>query len=234
MRPLDSLPGIQATQDRSVIQTALAGFTPRKGDYEPRNAFERTYIASDPRRIDSVRAQIALSGLNALATHLGGLKAGRKTLILISEGFTRGPRRRGDEATPSLDTVVRTANRGGVSIYAIDPRAFDVSGASTTDAGGHDMLQTLAVETDGRVLLNPIDAPGSIDGVIGKVMADVNGYYLISFEPSPSAAVGRFHPIQVSVRRAGVELRARKSYWSPLPPPRWRPPARRPRGRCQR
>jgi VWFA-related protein len=219
IRPLDSLPGIRLTANRAIIKEALSSFAPRKGDYEPRNAFERTYIASDPRRIDTVRAQIALAGLNALANHLGSLKAGRKTLIVISEGFTRGPRRRGDEGTPSLDTVVRTANRGGVSIYPIDPRAFDVSGVSTTDTLGHGMLQMLAAETDGRVLLNPIDAPGGVDGVVGRVMADLNGYYLIAFEPSASAAVGRFHPIQVSVRRPGVELRSRMGYWSPVPAP---------------
>jgi VWFA-related protein len=219
VRPLDSLPGIQLTSNRAIIKEALSGFAPRKGDYEPRNAFERTYIASDPRRIDTVRAQIALSGLNALANHLGSLRTGRKTLIVISEGFARGPRRRGDEGTPSLETVVRTANRGGVSIYPIDPRAFDVSGGSTTDTTGHEMLQTLAAETDGRVLLNPIDAPGGVDGVVKRVMADLNGYYLIAFEPSASAAAGRFHPVQISVRRTGVELRSRNSYWSPVPVP---------------
>jgi VWFA-related protein len=219
VRPLDSLPGIQLTPNRAIARDALSRFAPRKGDYEPRNAFERTYIASDPRRIDTVRAQIALSGLNALANRLGGLKAGRKTLIVISEGFTRGPRRRGDEGTPSADTVVRSANRGGVSIYPIDPRAFDVSGGSTTDTAGHELLHALAAETDGRVLLNPIDAPGGVDGVVARVMADLNGYYLISFEPSASAAAGGFHPVQVSVRRTGVELRSRRSYWSPVPAP---------------
>ena len=76
VKPLDSLPNMRLTRDRAVILKAIAGFEGRKGDYTPRTAFERDYIAPDPERIDSVRAQIAASALTAMSQHLGGAANG--------------------------------------------------------------------------------------------------------------------------------------------------------------
>jgi hypothetical protein len=41
-----------------------------------------------PRDIERIRRQITISALEGLATHLGGIKQGRKTLVLVSDGFT--------------------------------------------------------------------------------------------------------------------------------------------------
>ena len=63
------------------------------------------------------------SALNALAVHLGSLNSeARKTLVVVSEGLPRVDRRRGLESLPTIDTVIRSANRSNVSIYAVDPR----------------------------------------------------------------------------------------------------------------
>jgi VWFA-related protein len=211
VKPLDALPQIRLTNDRAVIRDALESFAGRKGDYEPRSAFERDFIAASPGRIDAVREQIAISALNAISARLGSLRAGRKTLVVISEGFPRIPPRRGEEGLPSIETVIRAANRGGVSIYPVDPHAL--SGASTgpaPDPSHSDILRTLAVETGGRALLSAGDQEG-----IRRIVADASGYYLIAFEPLGVETAGRFKPVDLRVRRAGVELRARKAYWLP-------------------
>src|SRR5207237_4222146 len=106
MRPLDSLLTIQMTRDRERVHEALNAFEGRKGDYAPRNAYERNYIAGTPARIEQLRAQVTTSALNALAVHLGMLSTdARKTLIVVSEGLPRVDRRRGLAPLPPIDPV---------------------------------------------------------------------------------------------------------------------------------
>ena len=124
VKPLDSLITLRLTRDLEAARRAIATFEGRKGELEPRSAFEKDYIGASPARIEAVREQIVTSALNALATHLAGLGASRKTLVVVSEGFSQAPRRRGDESLPTLEGVIRSANRAGASIYAIDPRGL--------------------------------------------------------------------------------------------------------------
>ena len=50
VKPLDSLLSIRLTRDRGSVSRAIATFEGRKGQYEPRNAFERNFIAGSPSR----------------------------------------------------------------------------------------------------------------------------------------------------------------------------------------
>jgi VWFA-related protein len=121
MKPLDSLFAIRLTRDRDAVRRSIESFEGRKGDYQPRNAYERDYIAGTPARIDVARAQVALSAINALAVHLGSLADRRKTLIVATDSVGRSDRRRGQEYLPTLDTIIRSANRSNVSVYPFDP-----------------------------------------------------------------------------------------------------------------
>jgi VWFA-related protein len=227
VKPLDSLPNLRLTRDRAVLRDAVASFDGRKGDYEPRTAFERNFIALDPARIDAVRAQIVTSALNAIALHLGSLRGGRKTIVMVSEGFTPGPHRRSDAALPSLDAVIRSANRSNVSIYPIDPRAFVAAEPAVRNAPAAapsihaletladpiDVLRQLAGETDGHAILTKSDVrPG-----LARIASDAAGYYMIAFQPAHSEDRGRFHAVDVRVKRPGITLRTRTGYWEPLP-----------------
>ncbi len=216
-KPLDSLPNLRLTRDPAAIRDAIATFDGRKGDYTPRTAFERNYIAPDPARIDGVRTQIVTSALNAIASHLGALKGGRKTIILVSEGFAPPPRRRG-AALPSIDTVIRSANRSSASIYPIDPRALadpavDHAAVEPSDQDAVNTLRTLAADTDGHAIL----ATAELGAGVQRIVSDSSGYYVIAFQPANSRDTGRFHAVDVRVKRPGVALRTRPGYWEPLP-----------------
>ena len=121
MKPLDSLFAIRLTRDRAAVRRAIETFDGRKGQYEPRNAYERDYIAGTPARIDATRSQVALSAVNALAVHLGSLADRRKTLVVATEAIGRSERRRGQEFLPTLDTIIRSANRANVAVYPVRP-----------------------------------------------------------------------------------------------------------------
>jgi VWFA-related protein len=204
IKPLDSLLNLRLTRDRRAVSSTIESFQGRKGVYEPRNAFEQELIAGTPQRIEAVRIQIATSALNALATHLASLGAARTAIIFASEGFARGPRRRSDEALPSLDTAVRTARRASVPIFSYDP------GDAGADAAGRETLQSIADETEGRVIV-AVDPAGSL----GRIASDASAYYTIEFRSGRVDADGRFHPVEIRVRKPNIRVTARKGYWAP-------------------
>ena len=212
MRPLDSLFAIQFSTDRAAARKVVDEFFGRRGDLAPRTSYERNFIAGTPARIEAARTQVAWSAINALAVQLGSSGDRRKTLIIVAEGLPRPDRLRG-EVLPTLETVIRSANKANVAVYTVDPRqapadlAPDVAAVSTPRPNA---LASLPGETDGRAI------GGDLDDGLARAAADAGSYYLLTYRTAP-AEDGRFHPVDVSVARKGVDLRARKGYYAPSP-----------------
>jgi VWFA-related protein len=209
VRPLDSLLKIRLTRDRASLHQAIDRFEGRRGDYEPRTAFERSYIVGEPGRADSQRAQTTWSSLNALTLHLANLRAGRTSIVFVSEQADPVPRRRGFESLPSSSSVMRTANRSSLSIYVMDPR--DAEQRATSPDEGPNLLRVLADDTDGA-LLNSADFDAGLKGM----MADASSYYLVTYR-SVRNRDGMFHALYVTVKRPGIHVRARKGFWATTP-----------------
>jgi VWFA-related protein len=205
MKPLESLLAIRLTEERETARRAIEEFEGRRGQLEPRNAYERNFIAGTAARIESARAQVTLSALNALAIHLGTAGTGRKALIVVSEALARLERRRGQEFMPTPETIARSANRANVAIYAIDPR-----GGNGADDPASQTLRSLATDTDGQTLTGD---PGA--GLL-RIADELGAYYLLTYR-APHIEDGKFHEVQVKVKRPGVRLRARKGFWAPSP-----------------
>jgi len=204
MKPLDSLFAIRFTGDRDAVLRSIQGFDGRKGDYTPRNAFERNIIAGTPARIDAARNQVAWSAINALAVHMGGLSDRRKTLIVVSEGIAGPDRRRGQEYLATRDTVVRSANRANVAIYPVDPQEPPSSDREAN------VLAGIAADTDGDAIA------GDLDAGLQRAAARASAYYLLRYQ-SATTDDGKFHDVQVATKRNGVVLRARKGFTAPAP-----------------
>jgi VWFA-related protein len=218
MKPLDPLASIRLTRDRDALREAIGTFAGRKGDYAPQSAFERDYMSRAPDALEAVRAQVVLSALNTLAAHLGGLREGRKALVVVSEGVADNPPAGG--RLPDVRAIARTANRFNVAVYAVDPRAD----AAPRPSGGQntpepapergraiEALRTLADETGGEMIADGSDlGPG-----LRRVAGDLDAYYLLTYRPSP-ANDGRLHTVQLQVTRRNAQVRARQGYWAPL------------------
>jgi VWFA-related protein len=117
--------------------------------------------------------------------------------------------------------VFDTANRQNTSIYAVDPRglgAFEYNineGVGLTQDSAQlksaiDTLYTLANNTDGRAIVNRNDLAAGMK----QIMRDSSGYYLLGYTSSRAPTDGKFHEIKVTVKRRGVDVRARKGYWA--------------------
>jgi VWFA-related protein len=202
MKPLDSLFTIRLTRDRAAVRRAIESFEGRKGLYEPRNAYERDFIAGTPVRVDVIRNQVALSAINALAVHLGSLADRRKALVIVTEGIGRVERRRG-EYLPTLETVIRSANRANVAVYPFDP-------GGGAEGASREGLRRLAEATDGA----SIDSDPAAG--LKRAATDSSVYYLLSFNAAHPDD-GRFRALEARVVRPGVYLRAPKGYWAAPP-----------------
>ncbi|HUK33682.1 MAG TPA: VWA domain-containing protein, partial [Vicinamibacterales bacterium] len=121
-----------------------------------------------------------------------------------------------------LRDVYDEANKNNVSLYTVDPRGLAVSEFDVSDGNVSpnvdrnflnstmDTLRTLAVETDGRAIVNRNDLGTGMK----QIVRDVSAYYLLGYNSSQTKADGKFHEIKVRVKRPGVQLRARKGYWA--------------------
>jgi VWFA-related protein len=205
MKPLDSVLAIRTTRDLGAVRRSIETFEGRKGEYDPRNAYERDYMAARPARIEVARTQVVVSAINALAVHLGSLTNRRKTLVVVTEGVAGADRRRGqDTPLATLDTISRSANRSNVSLYTVDPRE------AAADHADGDALGPIAAVTDGQIIA------GDLDAGLRHAAEDSSAYYLLTYHSS-FPEDGKFHEVQVRVKRAGVRVRARTGYWAPSP-----------------
>jgi VWFA-related protein len=88
MYPLQPVASIRFTRNHDAIRRAIQQFEGRKFEYEPRNEYEQKLMYYPTEIVEKVRNQISLSAMESLVSHMGGLKEGRKTLVLVSEGYT--------------------------------------------------------------------------------------------------------------------------------------------------
>jgi VWFA-related protein len=202
MYPLMPVSALRFTHDRYELGSAIERFEGRKGNYMPRNDAEARYSGAMPAAVEQIRNEVTLSALEGLVIHLGSLREGRKSVILVSEGF---PLPWTD--MKELQDVADAANRNNASIYALDPRGLTVEDNSYLK----DTLYVLANNTDGRAI---VGANSYADG-LRSVLRDSSAYYLLGYSSDLTAADGKFHEIKVRVKRPGTEVRARKGYWAP-------------------
>jgi hypothetical protein len=166
-------------------------------------------MASTPGAVEQMRMQVTVSALNALAVHLGWAAAdARKSLIVVSEGLGRTMRRHGLNL-PTIDSVIRSANRSNVAVYPIDPRAAASDDADAADA---DALRKVAAVTDGLSIVSA----DALDTGLRRIEKDSSAYYLITYR-SPKKIDSQFHEVQLSARRPGAHVRSRPGYWALSP-----------------
>jgi VWFA-related protein len=88
MYPLTPVTGLAFTRNHEAVVREIERFEGRKGDYRPRNQFEEQYSMYPVEVVERIRNQVSLSAMKGLTIRLGGLREGRKAVIVVSEGYS--------------------------------------------------------------------------------------------------------------------------------------------------
>jgi VWFA-related protein len=164
--------------------------------------------------------------LGAMERALNGLAParGRKSLVLVSEGFVY------DTQLPEFKRLIDEARRVNAAIYFVNARgleglpdaltaeystivpAEDLGFAFSQEAETQEGSISLAADSGGFTVRNSNDLAAGLK----RIADETRAYYLIGYNPTNSARNGVFRKIAVKVRdRRGLEVRARKGYYAP-------------------
>ena len=235
MDPLTPSSAIEFSRDRRALADRIHTLQGRRGVYlPPRSAAEEAQLEVVNWRVELVegfRAQVSVSAIKAAAAHLGTLREGRKTMIVVTEALSamfpgRGMRggqamdaRPGTEDGPSMLSgpamrremddqntavdMVRTANDSNTAVHVLDPRGLEVAARSSL------MLETLAYGSGGE-----LHRTNDLGGAVQRIVSQASATYLLGYTKDMPQD-GRFHEIKVRVKPGGYEVRARAGYWAP-------------------
>ena len=116
MYPLTPIMDMRLTRNHDQVVRALAAFEGVKYDYQPRNMYEHVYANFPTTTVEMIRNDVSLSALKALSIHLGGLREGRKSVIVLSEGYS-------NYVPPQLRDIDALAGGFGLNPARYDPLA---------------------------------------------------------------------------------------------------------------
>ena len=182
------------------------------------------------------RAQQVLGALRRLADMMGGIRGRRKAILMFSEGIDYPIYDIfGSQAATSVIMETReaiaAAARGNVSVFSVDPRGlvgmtsetielnaaadphlgFDAKGLLADMYLSQDSLRTLAEETGGYAAVNA----NNVDTALTRIVRANSRYYVLGYYPQSLPRDGRFHKIDVRVKRPGLRVSARKGFVAP-------------------
>jgi VWFA-related protein len=177
------------------------------------------------------------ASLAALRAVVGGmaLLPGRKSILYFTEALPLT-----DAVKPKFEALIGEANRNNISFYAIDAaglrmhseqarlaRNMEVAGAQgigdvQRDRGAwtkdierqsdllssHVSLGRLAKETGGFL----IDNTNDLTSGFARMQQERTTYYLVGYQPTNTAADGKFRRVTVKVKRPRLTVRARPGY----------------------
>jgi len=179
-------------------------------------AVVRRVLVENARTIMNQTDSASRQFLQRLADVIAGFRdiEGRKTVILFSEGFFQ------DNLSRELETVAAAAAQSYCVFYTFD---LNRRGVSLTEASAADTtigteiqariapLSTLAIETDGMMVLDAANRSGQ---ALDRIAEQAQDYYLIGFMPSEEARLsrGKYRRVSIKVKRSGARVSARTGY----------------------
>jgi VWFA-related protein len=172
--------------------------------------------------------------LRTLAEFMANMHGRRKSIVYVTTGLGASVYEALDYqggirsiAIEDLHAAITAATRGNVSIYPMDPGGIvpgrDISEqavpapenavpeASLTSIGRMQDLRALAETTGGFAIINT----NSYSDAFDRVVRENSSYYILGFSTTPQTD-GRFHAVEIRVKRPGLRVQSRGGYLAPL------------------
>lgn len=184
--------------------------------------------AQDASDMDMFNNDVRLRAIKALAESLAPIEQ-KKSILYFSAGMQRS----GEDNQVELRAASNAAVRAHVAIYSVDVRGLQAvvpggdathasargtqlfSGANVSSAfsalsAQQDTLASLSSDTGGHAFMDSNDFGEAFD----RVQKDMSAYYLIGYQTASTAKDGRYHRIQVKLKKPGLKVEAREGYYS--------------------
>jgi VWFA-related protein len=175
-----------------------------------------------------------MRSLRTMVEFMSGIGGRRKSIIYVTTGlgtnvydaldYTGGVR---SMAIEDLHGAITAATRGNVTIYPFDPTGLTLNRnlaeqvlaisdplteVSQTRLGRMQDLRSLAEATGGFAIVDT----SNYDEAFGRLVRENSSYYVLGFSTTTSRTDGRYHSIQIRVKRPGLQVRSRGGYLAPL------------------
>jgi len=192
-------------------------------------------------------ARAVIEELTAVADWFSVVHGRKKSILYFSEGisydvndvFANNGNNSAALIQVHMQDLVRAATKANASIYAIDPRGLQglsdasielqsVGGFDNVDTTGLDerglqnetrlareSLLAFAGETGGFAVLNTNRLGNAFD----RIVDENSSYYVLAYYPPNPKRDGKYHNINVRVKRPGLTVRFRKGYANPTGKP---------------
>jgi Ca-activated chloride channel family protein len=136
---------------------------------------------------------------------------GRHVMVVLSDG----------DDTSSASTLAQALNevqRSDAVVYAVHSTGVAPS-VNVQDLGGEFVLKAMTEDTGGRAFFPPIykeqdKEARDLDDIYRRIAAEVRAQYLLTYYTNGESRDGRFRSIRVELKRPGLQVRARRGYYS--------------------
>ncbi|MEO6213309.1 MAG: VWA domain-containing protein [Vicinamibacterales bacterium] len=199
MDPWTPISDLTFTRDHDELAFAVSKLQGRQGVLlPPRNGAEENQMRH-ARSIPLARAQVAASALKSAIGYLGSLRQARSSVIYVGSDFAIG-----DDFMKTQE-LIDAANDANVAVYSISPE-----GLQTRSVNRAGIIRDLASNTGGEAL-----RANAVTQGFRRVVEQARASYLLGYSPAPKRFDGKFHKIKVTVKKQGIDVRARNGYWAP-------------------
>jgi VWFA-related protein len=182
-------------------------------------------------------ARSTLSTLRSLADFMGSIRGRRKAILMFSEGIDYQildvfDSRDASTVVQETKDAISAASKANVNFYTIDARGLHTSGDEMMDLGAPpqdpsfgispqsieaerrlsaDSLKVLAEQTGGYAAVERNDYIEAFE----RIQRENSSYYVLGYYPPSDKRDGRYHRIEVKLKKPGLKVIARKGYAAP-------------------
>jgi VWFA-related protein len=199
----------------------------------------------DPTDVDAkereYNARAVLEELTAVADWFASVHGRKKSILFFSEGisydihdvFANGGNNAAVMIQTRMQDLIRATTKANAVIYTIDPRGLmglsdgsieltsvgpeenqpnlSERGLQNESRLARESLQDLSGGTGGFAIVSSNNFAGNYD----RIVQENSSYYMLAYYPPNPKRDGKFHNVNVRVKRPGLTVRARRGYANP-------------------
>jgi len=136
---------------------------------------------------------------------------GRHVMVVLSDGDDTS-------SSSTLAQALTEVQKSDAMVYAVHSTGVAPS-VNVQDLGGEFVLKAMSEDTGGRAFFPPIykeqdKEVRDLDDIYRRIAAEVRAQYVLTYYTNAETRDGRFRSIRVELKRPGLQVRARRGYYS--------------------